>query len=228
MLEAIVFDCDGVLADNGSSWQTIHEHFGTDNKESLALFLDREISEAEFVEDDIRRWRDVQPDIHRDDIMRCYGGIRLIDGARDVVSELQTRGVYVAIVSSGVDLFVGAIASMLKVDDWASNGFEWDEDGWLLGGLPTRVYSHEKGLMVDKLIDINGFDPVGVVSVGDYSTDLSMQVEDSRFIGFNPASQRAISDFENAGVPIVVEKDLREIWPYLYAGEAFFDSNKRD
>ena len=228
MLEAIVFDCDGVLADNGSSWQTIHEHFGTDNKESLALFLDREISEAEFVEDDIRRWRDVQPDIHRDDIMRCYGGIRLIDGARDVVSELQTRGVYVAIVSSGVDLFVGAIASMLKVDDWASNGFEWDEDGWLLGGLPTRVYSHEKGLMVDKLIDINGFDPVGVVSVGDYSTDLSMQVEDSRFIGFNPASQRAISDFENAGVPIVVEKDLREIWPYLYAGESFPDSNKRD
>ena len=228
MLEAIVFDCDGVLADNGSSWQTIHEHFGTDNKESLALFLDREISEAEFVEDDIRRWRDVQPDIHRDDIMRCYGGIRLIDGARDVVSELQTRGVYVAIVSSGVDLFVGAIASMLKVDDWASNGFEWDEDGWLLGGLPTRVYSHEKGLMVDKLIDINEFDPAGVVSVGDYSTDLSMQVEDSRFIGFNPASQRAISDFENAGVPIVVEKDLREIWPYLYAGESFLDSNKRD
>ena len=228
MLEAIVFDCDGVLADNRSSWQTIHEHFGTDNKESLALFLDREISEAEFVEDDIRRWRDVQPDIHRDDIMRCYGGIRLIDGARDVVSELQTRGVYVAIVSSGVDLFVGAIASMLKVDDWASNGFEWDEDGWLLGGLPTRVYSHEKGLMVDKLIDINGFDPAGVVSVGDYSTDLSMQVEDSRFIGFNPASQRAISDFENAGVPIVVEKDLREIWPYLYAGESFPDSNKRD
>ena len=228
MLEAIVFDCDGVLADNGSSWQTIHEHFGTDNNESLALFLAREISEAEFVEDDIRRWRDVQPDIHRDDIMRCYGGIRLIDGARDVVSELQTRGVYVAIVSSGVDLFVGAIASMLKVDDWASNGFEWDEDGWLLGGLPTRVYSHEKGLMVDKLIDINGFDPAGVVSVGDYSTDLSMQVEDSRFIGFNPASQRAISDFENAGVPIVVEKDLREIWPYLYAGESFPDSNKRD
>ena len=228
MLEAIVFDCDGVLADNRSSWQTIHEHFGTDNKESLALFLDREISEAEFVEDDIRRWRDVQPDIHRDDIMRCYGGIRLIDGARDVVSELHTRGVYVAIISSGVDLFVGAIASMLKVDDWASNGFEWDEDGWLLGGLPTRVYSHEKGLMVDKLIDINGFDPAGVVSVGDYSTDLSMQVEDSRFIGFNPAGQRAISDFENAGVPIVVEKDLREIWPYLYAGESFPDSNKRD
>ena len=228
MLEAIVFDCDGVLADNGSSWQTIHEHFGTDNKESLALFLDREISEAEFVEDDIRRWREVQPDIHRDDIMRCYGGIRLMDGARNVVSELQARGVYVAIVSSGVDLFVGTIANMLKVDDWAANGFEWDEDGWLLDGLPTRVYSHEKGLMVDKLIDINGFDPAGVVSVGDYSTDLSMQVRDSRFIGFNPASQRAISDFENAGVPIVVEKDLREIWPYLYAGESFSDSNKRD
>ena len=220
MLEAVVFDCDGVLTDNGSSWQTIHEHFGTDNKESLALFLDGDISEAEFVEDDIRRWREVQPDIHRDDIMRCYGGIRLMDGARNVVRELQERGVYVAIISSGVDLFVGTIANMLKVDDWAANGFEWDEEGWLLGGLPTRVFSHYKGLMVDKLIGINGFEPAGVVSVGDYSTDLSMQVEGSRFIGFNPSGQRAISDFENAGAPIVVEKDLRGIWPHLYPGES--------
>jgi len=220
VLEAIVFDCDGVLADNGSSWQTIHENFGTDNKESLALFLDRGISEAEFVEDDIRRWREVQPDIHRDDIMRCYGGIGLMGGARDVISELQARGVYVAIISSGVDLFVGAIANMLKVDDWAANGFVWDEDGWLLSGFPTRVYSHEKGLMVDKLIGINGFDSTGVVSVGDNSTDLSMQVEGSRFIGFNPASQRSISDFENAGAPIIVEKDLRGIWPLLYPGES--------
>ena len=27
---AVVFDCDGVLTDNGSSWQNIHRKFGTD------------------------------------------------------------------------------------------------------------------------------------------------------------------------------------------------------
>ena len=153
---AVVFDCDGVLTDNGSSWQNIHTKFGTDSKdgshkETLEMFLDGKITEEEFVEHDIRLWKSVKSDIHRDDIMRCYSGVGLMKGARDVVGELQSRGIYVAIVSSGVDLFVGAIANMLKVDDWAANGFEWDEDGFLQRGLPTRVYSHNKGLMVDKL-----------------------------------------------------------------------------
>ena len=125
-----------------------------------------------------------------------------------------------AIVSSGVDIFVGTIASMLKVDDWAANGFEWDKDDNLIGGLPTRVYSHKKGIMVEKLIQIHGFDSKKIFSVGDSSTDLSMKIGKSNFIGFNPVRERAILEFEKAGVPIVFEKDLREIWPIIF-GEKF-------
>ena len=43
----------------------------------------------------------------------------------------QDAGVFVAIVSAGVDLFVSSIASMLKVDDWIANGFVFDEEGFL-------------------------------------------------------------------------------------------------
>ena len=142
-----------------------------------------------------------------------------MDGARDVVEALQLKGVYVAIVSSGVDLFVGAIASMLKVDDWAANGFEWDDGGFLVRGLPTRVYSHNKGVMVEKLARINQFDASGIISVGDSSTDLSMMIEGSSFIGFNPRRTRAVDAFEEARVPIVQGKDLRMIWPHLFPGE---------
>ena len=227
---AVVFDCDGVLTDNGSSWQNIHTKFGTDSKdgshkETLEMFLDGKITEEEFVEHDIRLWKSVKSDIHRDDIMRCYSGVGLMKGARDVVGELQSRGIYVAIVSSGVDLFVGAIANMLKVDDWAANGFEWDEDGFLQRGLPTRVYSHDKGLMVDKLVRINGFDTSGIVSVGDSSTDLSMKIGESSFIGFNPARERALSSFLESGVPVVESKDLRDIWPHIFDGEEFPKAN---
>ena len=223
---AVVFDCDGVLADNGSSWKNIHTKFGTDSedgshKKTLEMFLDGKITEEEFVEHDIRLWKSVKSDIHRDDIMRCYSGVGLMKGARDVVGELQSRGIYVAIVSSGVDLFVGAIANMLRVDDWAANGFEWDEDGFLQRGLPTRVYSHDKGLMVDKLVRINGFDTSGIVSVGDSSTDLSMKIGESSFIGFNPARERALSSFLESGVPVVESKDLRDIWPHIFDGEEF-------
>ncbi len=229
MIRAVVFDCDGVLSDNGSSWQMIHEHFGTgvndggEHQEKLEMFLDGKISEEDFVAHDIQLWKGVSPEIHRDDIMRCYSGVGLIEGVRSVVEELQARGVFVAIVSSGVDLFVGAIANMLKVDDWVANGFEWDEDGWLVNGLPTRVLSHNKGLMVEKLARINGFNASDIISIGDSSSDLSMMIEGSQFVGFNPRRKRAKSAFEDAGVPIVEEKDLRLVWPFIFPGEKLSD-----
>ena len=225
MIRAVVFDCDGVLSDNGSSWQMIHKQFGIEENDGgkhqkiLESFLDGEISEEDFVSHDIKLWREVRPEIHRDDIMRCYSGVSLMDGSRKVVGELQKRGVFVAIVSSGVDLFVGAIANMLKVNDWVANGFEWDEEGWLIRGLPTRVFSHNKGLMVEKLARINGFESSEIVSVGDSSTDLSMMIRGSRFIGFNPRRERARLAFEDAGVPIVCGKNLNLIWPYIFSGE---------
>ena len=225
MIRAVVFDCDGVLSDNGSSWQMIHRSFGTgeddggEHQEALEKFLDGKISEEEFVAHDIKVWREVRPEIHRDDIMRCYSGVGLIEGARKVVENLKKRGVFVAIVSSGVDIFVGAIANMLKVDDWVANGFEWDDEGWLLAGLPTRVLTHDKGIMVEKLARINGFEPSQIVSVGDSSTDLSMKIEGSKFIGFNPRRDRGLEAFMEAGVPVVEEKDLRLIWPLIFPGE---------
>ncbi|MEC7744115.1 MAG: HAD family phosphatase [Candidatus Thermoplasmatota archaeon] len=218
---AVVFDCDGVLTDNGSSWQNIHDYFGTENKEMLRRFLAGEISDDEFMADDIRLWTGVSPEIHRDDIMRAYSGIGLMPGARDVVEELKRRGVYVAIVSAGVDVFVGAIANMLSVDDWAANGFDWDEEGFLRGPMKARVLSHEKDIMVDKLSRINNMEPAGIFSVGDSSTDLSMMIDGSSFIGFNPARDLARDSFREAGVPVVEGNDLRDIWPHIFDGEEF-------
>ena len=183
------------------------------------MFLDGKISEEEFVGHDINLWMEVRTENKRDDIMRSYSGVGLIEGARKVVENLKKRGVFVAIVSSGVDIFVGAIANMLKVDDWVANGFEWDDEGWLLGGLPTRVLTHDKGIMVEKLARINGFEPSQIVSVGDSSTDLSMKIEGCKIIGFNPRRERSLEAFMEAGVPIVEEKDLRLIWPLIFPGE---------
>ena len=219
-IQAVVFDCDGVLVDIGSSWQQIHEHFGTNNLETLERFLNNEITDDEFMAMDIKMWLDIQEKIHMDEIMRCFSGVKLMKGARDVVDELKKRGIYVAIVSSGVARFIGSIAHMLKVDDWAANDFLWDDDGFLSGPTPSTVSSHDKVIMVDKLSKINEFNPELIWSVGDSSTDLSMQIPGSNFIGFNPARQRSLDAFENADVPIVIERDLTMIWPIIF-GEEF-------
>ena len=157
-VEAVVFDCDGVLVDITSSWQQIHNYFGTNNKENLTRFLEKEITDDEFMELDVKLWLEIQEEIHMDEIMRCFSGVKLMKGAREVIDELKRRGIYVAIVSSGVARFIGSIAHILKVDDWAANDFSWDKEGYLSGPAPAMVDSHNKGEMVEKLARINGFE----------------------------------------------------------------------
>ncbi len=220
-IKAVCFDCDGVLVDTISSWRIIHEYFGTNSGEMLDRFLRGEISDAEFMADDIGLWKSVQPEIHRDELMRCYQGVKLMPGARELITALQERGVIVAIVSAGVDLLIGSIAKMLNVDDWVANGFQYDENGYLLDDGDVRVPAHHKDAMVEKFARINNLDPSEIVSVGDNHTDMSMRIPGSGFIGFNGQKKIAIDGFANAGVPHVQEKDCRLLWPYLFEGEPF-------
>jgi phosphoserine phosphatase len=62
---------------------------------------------------------------------------------------------------------------------------------------------------------MNDLDVAKCVSVGDSEMDLSMHVEGSRFIGFNPSRDSSVVAFARAGIPVVVEKDLRAILPLL-------------
>ena len=220
-IKAVCFDCDGVLVDTISSWRIIHEHFGTNSGEMLDRFLRGEVTDEEFMGDDIRLWKSVQSQIHRDELMRCFQGIKLMPGARELVQALQSRGVLVAIVSAGVDLLIGSIAQMLNVDDWVSNGFRYDDDGFLLDEGEVRVPAHHKDDMISKMARIHNLDPSEIVSVGDNHTDLSMMIPGSSFIGFNGEKQIAIDGFAAAGVPHVQEKDCRLLWPHFFEGESF-------
>ena len=53
-----------------------------------------------------------------------------------------------------------------------------------------------------------------------------MMIPGSKFIGFNPARQRASDAFEDAGVPVVNSKDLRDIWEHIFEGESFIHSGE--
>ena len=220
-IKAVCFDCDGVLVDTISSWRIIHDHFGTNSGEMLDRFLRGEVTDEEFMADDIRLWKSVQSQIHRDELMRCFQGIKLMPGARELVQALQSRGVLVAIVSAGVDLLIGSIAQLLNVDDWVSNGFRYDDDGFLLDEGEVRVPAHHKDDMISKMARIHNLDPSEIVSVGDNHTDLSMMIPGSSFIGFNGEKQIAIDGFAAAGVPHVQEKDCRLLWPHFFEGESF-------
>ena len=175
----VAFDCDGVLADSISSWKTIHDHFGTDSKDLLQKFMAGELTDDEFMAADIALWKEKSPKIHRDDIFRAYSGCKLMKGAKELVADLKAEGIHVAIVSAGVDLFVQSIAALVKADDWIANGFQFDEEGWMLDEGIVRVPSKQKHSSIQRLLEILDCPPNRLVSVGDSSMDLSMIVEDS-------------------------------------------------
>ena len=79
----------------------------------------------------------------------------------------------------------------------------------------------EKGLAVEKFRRINDLSPGEIVSVGDSGSDLSMKIQGSGFIAFNPSARWSLEAFEAASVPIVDSDDLRNIWPLLFEGEGF-------
>ena len=158
----VVFDCDGVLVDAVSSWRTLHDSFGTDNAVNLNRFIRGELSDVEFMRSDIQMWKAVRTPIHQDELFRAYAGVKLMPGARETVQRLQDEGVFVAIVSAGVDLFVSSIASMLNVDDWIANGFVFDDDGFLTDEGVCRLHASGKGEVINKLLAMNGLDASGL------------------------------------------------------------------
>ena len=73
----------------------------------------------------------------------------------------------------------------------------------------------EKYTSIKRLLEILDCPPNRLIAVGDSSMDLSMRVEDSTFIGFNPQRETAIKAFEEAGITVVNSKDLNDLRPYL-------------
>ena len=214
-IKCVIFDCDGVLVDSVSSWKTLHDHFGTDNFLNLTRFINGELTDVEFMRSDIQMWKEKSNPIHRDELFRAYSGVKLMNGARELVSELKEKGIFVAIVSAGVDIFVSSIAAMLKADDWIANGFHFNDDDTLSDEGICRLHASKKDLIIEKIMNMQGLSPQNCISVGDSEMDLSMQVEGSGFVGFNPSRESSFKAFKEAGVPIIEEKNLLLLRPYF-------------
>ena len=98
MIRLVAFDLDGTLVDAPSSWGWVHRHFGESNDESLRLFLEGRIDDAEFIQRDIRLWWKHQPAITVDDVEAILADVPLMPGARALFDGLHERGILSAIL----------------------------------------------------------------------------------------------------------------------------------
>jgi phosphoserine phosphatase len=183
----VVFDMDGVLVQNRSSWRVIHEAIGTSNEESFQAYIRGEIDDEEFMERDISLWK--EKGIHdRSQLIDSLAEAKRVDGLMKCIRDLKIGGCEIAIISGGLDLLADRLGKELDIGHIEANGVEVREDGRLTGKGILKVPLRDKGSVLRSMVkDDNGFHPV--IAVGDSAVDITMFEEADLSIAFNPESE---------------------------------------
>lgn len=206
-----VFDMDGVLIDTRSSWVLVHDHFGTQNEDSLAAFLNGEIDDMEFIRRDVERWSRASGRVRYDEVIDVLDSVVPFPGAVETLRALGEHGVKTAIVSGGLRRLATRIGSLCGADLVFANDVEVDDEGYLTGGGIVNVPLREKGSLVTRIQREVGISPAETVAVGDSSVDVSMFRRAGLSIAFNPRDEVT----ERSAIHVVRGLDLRLVLPLI-------------
>ncbi len=210
-IELVVFDMDGILVDAYSSWVLVHQHYGTQNEDSLRAFLQGEIDDFEFIRRDVDLWRSVGGDIKLEDIMCVLDNAPLVPGAIETLLELHDHGLVTAIVSGGLRYLAERVGRLGNVTVVHANDCEVDDMGRLTGGGLVNVPLKDKASVVRAVQERFGIAQSGTAVVGDTLVDVSMFKMARIAIAFNPMDGQT----EATATHVVKSRDLRSILPLL-------------
>jgi len=210
-VELAVFDMDGVLVDTHSSWVLVHQHYGTDNEDSLEAFLRGEFDDLEFIRRDVERWTGARGSVPLAEVEAVLDGAPMFPGALETLRTLGDEGVRTAIVSGGLRYLADRIASLVDVDFVCANDLEVNPRGYLTGGGVVDVPLREKGMVVAAIQDQLGVGPEATTAIGDTSVDVTMFSRARVSIAFNPRDRM----IEEAAAHVVRSRDLRSVLPLI-------------
>lgn len=181
-----VFDMDGVLTTNRSSWRIIHETLGTDNRINYEFYLNGKISYREFMLRDINDWLKAKPDITEEFILSIVRKIELREGLIYFMNRLKHFGFRTAIVSGGLYMLAQLINEQISFDEIMANQLLFDKSGRLLRDGNIMVVPTEKGRNVRALQNKYSIPRERTVAIGDTKNDFSMFTESYYSILLNP------------------------------------------
>ncbi len=201
----VVFDMDGVLIHNRSSWRIIHEAVGTSNEYSFQAYMKGEIDDLEFMRRDIDLWKKngILLISQVEEILRPAVNMK---GLIECMADLKDAGVDLAIISGGIDILADRMGNILNTSTVHANGIAYNEDRELTGEGILRVPLRDKGSVLRSIVD-NDRRAGPVIAVGDSPVDITMFKEADLSIAFNPDSDLVS---ESADI-VILEKDLKEV-----------------
>ncbi len=207
-IELIVFDMDGVLVDVRSSWAWVHDRFGVNNEASLEAYNNGEIDDLEFIERDIKLWKDIDKHVDKNDIIKILQEAPVMYGFEEVIPFLSQKYM-TAIISGGLKPLAKYIGESY-FDKIMANDIE-ENNGRLTGKGILEVELNNKGKAFDKLLTDMEVKEEKTVAIGNSHVDVPMLKKAGIGIAFNPADKK-VKDHANI---VIEEKDLTLLFEWL-------------
>lgn len=201
----LVFDCDGVLTYEKSSWRILHEYFGSmDNTYFANLYRRGFISYLDWMKIDIALMiHSMGRPISREDVERALAGIRIRQSAYKTVKEIIARGHIPAIVSSGIDLVVRKICKELGVELCYYNELLYIDNELVPGGV-VNVPLKEKIEIIKNIAEKVSIRFKDIIYIGDDEWDIDIFKHVPVSIAIEPCG-------EACSYATYVVKDLEDI-----------------
>lgn len=203
-IKLVVFDLDGTIVEEKSSWRKVHEFFGTENKsdENMKLYEDGKISYEEFVIRDLKAW---PTGISKKVFEYVLNRIKLKNGVDEVIREIKRRGKRTAILSSGISLLAERISRELEIDYYVANEIVFDENEKSIGKGIAKVELKNKSKALLELLSRINIDRKEVLGVGDSKFDLDFL----KMCGYSVLIRDRKEELE-ASVNFIID-DIKEI-----------------
>jgi phosphoserine phosphatase len=203
----IAFDFDGTLtsADYRSSWQAVHEYFGTwatYGKKALQKFIEGEINYKEFCIADAYPWINQC----ESEYQKALATIKLREGISELLSFFKENYCVLIIISQGLGDMVEKIGKKYNFDFWIANELIRKKNR-ITGEVIVNVDSQEKGRILLSLLDSHKIPVENSIAIGDASADIEMFNTAQISIAIEPSSKKVA---DNADF-VCKSKDLREI-----------------
>ncbi|MCS7099448.1 MAG: HAD-IB family phosphatase [Sulfolobales archaeon] len=176
-IKLAVFDLDGVLVEEKSSWEYLHRFFGTYELAAKANYARAFelglISYSDWMRLDLELMIGSRGTIYCWEVDKAFSEVPIAAGAGEVIEYLRNRGVGVAIVSAGIERLASRIAHALGVDEVYANKLLCDASGRLLPYGVEVVDPLRKNVVIENIAKKLGVSLADTMYVGDSEWDCS-------------------------------------------------------
>jgi len=207
MKRLVVFDVDGVLTPERSSWIIVHRGLSKKVVEKCSklrelFFNSPEMSHEKWAEEDIKLWGNVK----LEKIKQILDKAPLSKGT---CKALKEKGYLLAIISTGINILIERVAKELGIDYCVCNKL-YEKNNKILAKLYISFDKNPKDKILKELMKRLKVKKKDVIIVGDSDDDYPMMKLAGFSILFNPNPDSSKLAKKEADA-VVKNKDLRNI-----------------